>query len=69
MITTHHFGSFSPNSSEILSGSSNNSFYLYDINALQTTYAVDAHYDDINAVEFVDEGSQLLLSGSDDCTV
>lgn len=35
-------------------------------NGFMSYVQVEAHEDDVNAVSFADEGSQILFSGSDD---
>jgi len=57
---------FSEASNEILGGSNDRHLYLYDLAAGKRTEKIYAHSDDINAVAFADESSNILISGSDD---
>jgi len=57
---------FSPDSTEILGGSSDKNIYVYDINRKERVVQVLAHKDDINTVCYLDETGTLLASGSDD---
>jgi WD repeat-containing protein 23 len=57
---------FSADSREILAGSKDNHFYLYDVETKRTTHAVEAHSDDINNVAWADEACNVFFTGSDD---
>jgi len=60
---------FSPDSSEILGGSSDKCLYIYDIVKRKRISRTKGHLDDINAVCFADKSSQVFFSGSDDALV
>ncbi|KAL6061282.1 DDB1- and CUL4-associated factor 11 [Balamuthia mandrillaris] len=60
---------FSQSSSEILAGASDQCMYIYDLNTRERVLRLLAHDDDVNAVSWADETSQILFSGSDDCLV
>jgi len=57
---------FSANGREILGGSSDSCVYLYDLERNERVVRVRAHTDDINAVEWADDSSNVFYSGSDD---
>ena len=57
---------FSPNSTEILAGSSDHCVYLYDLERKRRTHRIEAHDDDVNGICWLDDGGQLFASGSDD---
>lgn len=57
---------FSQDNKEILGGANDRCLYVYDRERNERTLRVEAHEDDVNAVAFADEGSQILFSGSDD---
>lgn len=57
---------FSPDSTEILGGSSDRNIYLYDINRKERVVQVKAHSNDINTVCYLDPSGNLIASGSDD---
>lgn len=57
---------FSPDSTEILGGSSDRNIYVYDINRKERVVQVPAHSDDINTVCYLDETGNTIVSGSDD---
>ncbi|ORY49807.1 WD40 repeat-like protein [Rhizoclosmatium globosum] len=54
---------------EVIIGASNGLLYVLDIETNTILHRVKAHRDDVNAVTFADTSSNLLLSGSDDCTI
>ncbi len=60
---------FSPDSREIVGGSSDAALYFYDLDRRVRSARIDAHDDDVNAVCFLDNTSQTLCSGSDDAFV
>ncbi|XP_061661749.1 DDB1- and CUL4-associated factor 11 isoform X4 [Syngnathoides biaculeatus] len=51
---------------EILGGANDGCLYVFDLEQNKRTLKIDAHEDDVNAVAFADNSSQLLFSGSDD---
>lgn len=58
---------FSPDSNEILCGSSDKCIYIYDLLKNQVSLRIPAHDDDINAVSYLEEdNNNTILSGSDD---
>ncbi|CAI5474415.1 unnamed protein product [Closterium sp. Yama58-4] len=57
---------FSSDGRELIAGSSDRSLYVFDLERNQPILRVKAHQDDVNAVAFADETSQLIFSGSDD---
>jgi WD repeat-containing protein 23 len=57
---------FSPQSTEVIGGSSDGGVYLCDLVA-DKTIRFEGHEDDVNAVTFLNDGSgNVFLSGSDD---
>lgn len=64
---------FSNNGSEIISGGSDSSVYIFDREMNERTLRVPVRKDglvtDVNCVGFVDESSQLFYSGSDDACI
>ena len=69
-----HFGiwsiRFSGDNREIVAGTSDNSVYVYDIEARQSILRIPGHQDDVNAICFGDQSSpHILYSGSDDTTL
>jgi len=57
---------FSPDSTEILGGSSDKNLYVYDINRKERVVQVPAHTEDINTVCYLDDTGNTIVSGSDD---
>eukprot|EP01132_Coremiostelium_polycephalum_P000556 gene556-700_t len=57
---------FSPNSSEILCGSTNGYIYLYDLITRQRTEEITGHFEDVNSVTYLDKTGNLFATGSDD---
>ncbi|KAL4234099.1 DDB1- and CUL4-associated factor 11 [Mactra antiquata] len=57
---------FSSDNREILGGANDGHLYVYDRDSNQRTLKIDAHDDDVNAVAFADNSSQILFSGGDD---
>lgn len=49
-----------------MGGANDRCLYVYDLERKERTLRVEAHEDDVNAVSFADESSQILFSGSDD---
>ncbi|KAK3069911.1 hypothetical protein LTR53_011373 [Teratosphaeriaceae sp. CCFEE 6253] len=69
-----HFGiwslRFSGDGGEIVAGTSDQSVYVYDLEAQRSILRIPGHRDDVNAVCFGDKMSpHILYSGSDDTTV
>ncbi|KAI5357589.1 Putative WD40/YVTN repeat-like-containing domain superfamily [Septoria linicola] len=69
-----HFGiwslRFSGDGSEIVAGTSDQSVYVYDLEARRSILRIPGHQDDVNAVCFGDKMSpHILYSGSDDTTL
>ena len=59
--------SFSQDGREIVAGTSDARMLVYDVETNKNVVNIDAHEDDVNSVAFVDERSNLVVSGSDDC--
>lgn len=57
---------FSSDNREIVGGANDGCLYVYDRESNQRTLRIDAHDDDVNAVAFADDSSQILYSGGDD---
>ncbi|XP_071091966.1 DDB1- and CUL4-associated factor 11-like [Haliotis cracherodii] len=57
---------FSSDNREILGGANDRHLYVYDRESNQRTLRISAHDDDVNAVSFADDSSQILFSGGDD---
>nr|XP_043637322.1 LEC14B protein [Erigeron canadensis] len=57
---------FSNDGKELVAGSSDDSIYVYDIEANKLSLRIQAHTSDVNSVCFADETSHLIYSGSDD---
>ncbi|KAJ3014183.1 UNVERIFIED_CONTAM: DDB1- and CUL4-associated factor 11 [Siphonaria sp. JEL0065] len=51
---------------EVVAGASEGLIFVYDVEYNRVVHRVQAHNDDVNAVTFADQSSNLLLSGSDD---
>nr|XP_022344745.1 DDB1- and CUL4-associated factor 11-like isoform X1 [Crassostrea virginica]XP_022344746.1 DDB1- and CUL4-associated factor 11-like isoform X1 [Crassostrea virginica] len=70
MPRSHSFAifslTFSSDNTEILGGSNDGCLYVYDRESNRRTLQIDAHDDDVNAVAFADNSSQILFSGGDD---
>jgi WD repeat-containing protein 23 len=68
--TSYSFGifsvKFSTDGREIVAGSSDDSIYVYDLEANKLSLRIDAHTSDVNTVCFADESGHLIYSGSDD---
>eukprot|EP00639_Heterosigma_akashiwo_P017151 CAMPEP_0206394192 /NCGR_PEP_ID=MMETSP0294-20121207/21213_1 /ASSEMBLY_ACC=CAM_ASM_000327 /TAXON_ID=39354 /ORGANISM="Heterosigma akashiwo, Strain CCMP2393" /LENGTH=612 /DNA_ID=CAMNT_0053848025 /DNA_START=1 /DNA_END=1840 /DNA_ORIENTATION=+ len=57
---------FSPCSTMIAGGASDNHVYLYNLERKTVVSRAPAHQDDVNAVKYADARGHLLFSGSDD---
>jgi len=57
---------FSHDNREVLGGANDGAIYVYDREAAWRTIRIQAHEDDVNAVSFADDASQILFSGGDD---
>jgi WD40 repeat protein len=51
---------------ELVAGTNEHSVILYDVGEEKVTSRVVAHNDDVNAVAFLDDSSNLIITGSDD---
>lgn len=60
---------FSNDAREIVAGAGDCSMYIYDIETKSVVLGVKGHKDDVNAVCFADQSSNVLFSGSDDCLI
>ncbi|EDQ90658.1 uncharacterized protein MONBRDRAFT_1381, partial [Monosiga brevicollis MX1] len=58
---------FSNDSREIIGGTNHASIFIYDCVRDTRPVAISAHEDDVNAVAFLDDSSNLFVTGSDDC--
>ncbi|XP_050267045.1 LEC14B protein isoform X1 [Quercus robur] len=57
---------FSTDGREVVAGSSDDSLYVYDLEANKPSLQISAHSSDVNTVCFADESGHLIYSGSDD---
>ncbi|KAA8543185.1 hypothetical protein F0562_021320 [Nyssa sinensis] len=57
---------FSVDGQELVAGSSDDSIYVYDLEANKLSLRISAHASDVNTVCFADESGHLIYSGSDD---
>ncbi|XP_035551603.1 LEC14B protein-like isoform X3 [Juglans regia] len=57
---------FSTDGREVVAGSSDDSIYVYDLEANKLSLRILAHTSDVNTVCFADESGHLIYSGSDD---
>eukprot|EP01119_Soliformovum_irregulare_P020217 TRINITY_DN6512_c0_g1_i2.p1 TRINITY_DN6512_c0_g1~~TRINITY_DN6512_c0_g1_i2.p1 ORF type:complete len:271 (-),score=62.18 TRINITY_DN6512_c0_g1_i2:31-843(-) len=58
---------FSPDSNEILGGSSDRSIYIYNLDRREVALRMEAHRDDVNTVSYgEDSNNNMIISGSDD---
>ncbi|KAB2050712.1 Uncharacterized protein F383_27027 [Gossypium arboreum] len=57
---------FSTDGRELVAGSSDDSIYVYDLEANKLSLRIMAHTADVNTVTFADESGNLIYSGSDD---
>ena len=60
---------FSHDGKFLLAGSSDYATYLYDVEAQRVVSRAHAHRDDVNTVAFMDDASNVYLSGSDDTMI
>ena len=59
---------FSHDGREMVVGTSDSSLYVHDVERNRTLLRAEGHDNDVNAVAWADDSSQVLFSGSDDCT-
>ncbi|KAL6953271.1 L14B protein [Sarracenia purpurea var. burkii] len=57
---------FSTNGRELVAGTSDDSIYVYDLEANKLSLRILAHTSDVNTVCFADESGHLIYSSSDD---
>ncbi|XP_074644876.1 DDB1- and CUL4-associated factor 11-like [Tubulanus polymorphus] len=57
---------FSMDNREIMGGANDGCLYVYDRDCQTRTLKIECHDDDVNAVAFADETSNILFSGGDD---
>eukprot|EP01117_Protostelium_nocturnum_P005614 TRINITY_DN2023_c0_g1_i1.p1 TRINITY_DN2023_c0_g1~~TRINITY_DN2023_c0_g1_i1.p1 ORF type:complete len:506 (+),score=174.87 TRINITY_DN2023_c0_g1_i1:98-1615(+) len=58
---------FSPDSHEILGGSSDKHIYIYNLERREVEHRIEAHRDDINTVAYAEsDNGNIILTGSDD---
>ncbi|CAA7388679.1 unnamed protein product [Spirodela intermedia] len=57
---------FSSDGRELVAGSSDESIYVYDLEANTVALRISAHSADVNTVTFADETGHLIYSGGDD---
>ncbi|XAR61258.1 hypothetical protein NMG60_11034904 [Bertholletia excelsa] len=57
---------FSTDGRQLVAGSSDDSIYVYDLEANKLSLQILAHTSDVNTICFADETSHLIYSGSDD---
>ncbi|KAK6130382.1 hypothetical protein DH2020_035887 [Rehmannia glutinosa] len=57
---------FSTDGRELVAASSDESIYVYDLEARRQSLRIPAHMSDVNAVCFADESGHIIYSGSDD---
>lgn len=60
---------FSNDATELVAGAGDRSMYIYDIETKSVVLGVRGHDDDVNAVCFADQSSNVLFSGGDDCVI
>ncbi|KAI9290982.1 WD40 repeat-like protein, partial [Neoconidiobolus thromboides FSU 785] len=60
---------FSSDGKEIVAGTSNRSIMILDIESKTVVFDQKGHRDDVNAVCFADDSSQIMFSGSDDSLI
>jgi WD40 repeat protein len=54
---------------EIVAGTNEQSVVIFDIETEQPKCSARIHQDDVNAVAFVDDACNVIVSGSDDTTL
>jgi WD repeat-containing protein 23 len=59
---------FSRDGQEIVVGTSDSCLYVHNVERNRTLLRAEGHENDVNAVAWADDASQVLFSGSDDCT-
>lgn len=68
-----HFGIFSicwaGNGQEIAAGTGDHKVLVYNMERGKTTTSIAGHDDDVNAVAFLDDSSNTIVSGSDDHSI
>ncbi|CAH1269756.1 DCAF11 [Branchiostoma lanceolatum] len=57
---------FSSDNKEVLGGANDGCLYIYDRERNERTLRIESHEDDVNAVAYADDSSQILYSGGDD---
>ncbi|KAK9810228.1 hypothetical protein WJX72_007006 [[Myrmecia] bisecta] len=57
---------WSPDGNEIIAGTGDNSLYVYDMYKQRSTLRIEGHTEDVNAVAFVDDSPNLVVTGADD---
>ncbi|WOL03342.1 hypothetical protein Cni_G12062 [Canna indica] len=57
---------FSNDGRELIAGTSNDSIYVYDLEANKLSMRLQAHTNDVNTVSFADQTGHVVFSGSDD---
>lgn len=57
---------WSRSGAQVIAGTSSHALWVYDMAAGHSTSSVRAHRDDVNAVEYLDAGCAVVLTGSDD---
>ncbi|KAJ6803547.1 LEC14B protein-like isoform X1 [Iris pallida] len=57
---------FSTDGRELVAGTSDDSIYVFDLEANKLTSRIPAHMYDVNTVTFADETGNIIYSGSDD---
>ncbi|KXS15327.1 WD40 repeat-like protein [Gonapodya prolifera JEL478] len=60
---------FSADARELVAGASDGNIFVYDIERKEVLLRIDGHDEDVNAVCFADESTNVLFSGSDDSFV
>ncbi|KAJ3098875.1 hypothetical protein HDU97_003688 [Phlyctochytrium planicorne] len=51
---------------EVVAGANNGQIFVYDLVKDVRVHSIKGHYDDVNAVCFADDSSNIVVSGSDD---
>eukprot|EP01026_Neomeris_dumetosa_P041188 TRINITY_DN34071_c0_g1_i5.p1 TRINITY_DN34071_c0_g1~~TRINITY_DN34071_c0_g1_i5.p1 ORF type:complete len:586 (+),score=64.29 TRINITY_DN34071_c0_g1_i5:32-1759(+) len=72
-IESYRFGVFSldwaSGNAEIAVGTNDNTFAIFDIERSRTVHFIQGHRDDLNAVVYLDESNNVLVTGSDDSQI